>query len=217
MLLDQSQWEASANFLGPAILDFIVNGRVATPLGNRDPYNCPQGVFRCSGEDRWIAIAVEEEQQWIAFRQVVGEAWAQEAKFATSLGRKQNEDELEGLIGQWTATRVAEEIMPMMQGAGVPAGLLVTNEDLVEHDPQLKHREAFQWLEHQVIGPSLHNTPAYRLSKTPHHLLKPGPIIGEDNEFVYKEILGLSDDEFADLYAEEVIDTEYDAPALAGK
>ncbi|MBI2863539.1 MAG: CoA transferase [Chloroflexi bacterium] len=214
MLLDQSQWQAGANFLGPALLDYVVNGRIATPLANRDPQNCPQGVFRSRGEDRWVAIAVKDDEQWQAFCRVVAEEWTGDARFATFASRKENEDELEALVGRWTANRVAEDVMRLLQSAGVPAGMVQTTQDLVDHDPQVRHRRAFEWLEHKEIGLALHNTPAYRLSKTPHHLLKAGPIIGEDNEFVYREILGLTDDDIGDLYAEEVIDTEYDAPEI---
>ncbi|MBI2865574.1 MAG: CoA transferase [Chloroflexi bacterium] len=209
-LLDQSQWEAGVHFLGPAILDYIVNGRVATPLGNRDPDNCPQGVFPCRGDDRWVAVAVEDDRQWEAFSAVVGERWIRDARFATFPRRKENEDELEKLIEEWTKNKLAEEVMQMLQDAGVPAGVVQNSQDLVDYDPQMKHRRAYQWLEHRVIGRALHNTPAYRLAKTPHHLLKAGPIIGEDNDYVYKEVLGLGDDEIGDLYAEGVIDTEYD-------
>lgn len=214
MLVDQSQWQSGANMLGPAILDYIVNGRVATPLGNRNPEAAPHGVFPCRGTERWVAIAVEDDEQWTAFCRVVGEGWANDPKFATFLGRKQNEDELEKLIGEWTKDRVAEEVMRMLQDAGVPAGVVLNSQDLVDYDPQVKHRRAFEWLEHKEIGSMLFNTPAYRMSETPHHLLKPGPCLGEDSEYVYKEILGLNDDDIGDLYAEGVIDTEYDAPAM---
>lgn len=214
MMLDQSQWEAGANMLGPAFLDYIVNGRIATPIANRDLSAAPHGVFRCRGDDRWVAIAVENQGQWEAFCRVVGEEWVKDPKFATFLGRKENEDELERLIGAWTANRLAEEVMQMLQDAGVPAGVVQNCQDLMDYDPQVKHRKAYEWLMHKEIGLSEYTTPAYRLSKTPHHLLKAGPCIGEDNEYVYKDILGFTDDDIAELYAEGVIDTEYDAPAV---
>lgn len=213
LLLDQCQWEAGANNQGPAILDYIVNGRVATPVGNRDPDFAPQGVFRCRGADRWVAIGVESDAQWQAFCRVVNEEWVRNPQFATLLGRKENEDELEKLINVWTANQLAEELMRMLQDAGVPAGVTQTNQDIIDHDPQVKHRKAYEWPVHQEIGPALHNTPAYRMSKTPHHILKAGPCIGQDNEYVYKEVLGYTDDDIAEFYAEGVIDTEYDAPA----
>lgn len=216
MLLDQSQWEAGSTFLGPAILDYIVNGRVASPLANRRPNASPSGIFRCSGEERWVAICVETEEQWEAFCRVVGEEWTKESKFATFLSRKQNEDELESLIGKWTANWEAEKVMWMMQDAGVPAGVVQNCQDLVDSDPQVKHRKVFEWLEHKEIGSALHNTPAYRLSKTPHHFFKAGPCLGEDNDYVYKEILGYTDDDIADFLADGVIDTIYDAPAVWG-
>ena len=75
----------------------------------------------------------------------------------------------------------------MMQEAGVPAGVAQTTEDLF-NDHQLKHREHFRFLEHKVIGRHAYNAPAYRLSKTPNHNWKAGPCMGEDNEYVYKEI-----------------------------
>lgn len=212
MLIDQSQWESGANFLGPALLDYVVNRRVAKPVGNRDPYNCPQGVFPCDGEDRWVAIAIEDESQWEAFCRAVDQAWTRDPKFTTFLSRKEHEDVLEGLIGKWTSQHPAEEVMCLLQNAGVPAGVVQTTKDLVDLDPQLKHRRAFEWLEHREIGSALHNTPSYRLSEAPHHLIKPGPIIGEDNEYVFKQVLGLTDEEIGDLYAKGVIDTEYDSP-----
>jgi benzylsuccinate CoA-transferase BbsF subunit len=216
MLLDQSQWEAGSTFLGSAILDYIVNGRIATPLGNRRPYTSPSGVFRCTGGQRWVAISVETDEQWQAFCRVVGEDWTDDLKFGTVLARKQNEDELERLIGEWTANKVAEEVMQIMQDAGVPAGVVQNSQDLVDNDPQVKHRRAFEWLDHKEIGPALHNTPAYRLSKTPHRLFKAGPCIGEDNDYVYKDILGYTDEDIADFLSEGVIDTIYDAPSIWG-
>jgi benzylsuccinate CoA-transferase BbsF subunit len=116
-------------------------------------------------------------------------------------------------VGEWTKDFMAEQVMDMMQKAGVAAGVVETTEDLF-NDPQLKHREHFRFLEHQVIGSHAYNAPAYRLSKTPNHIWKAAPCLGEDNEFVYKEILGYTDDEIADLIVEGVITTDSDVPEV---
>jgi len=139
--------------------------------------------------------------------------WTADPKFATFLGRKENEDELDRLVDEWTINYTPEDVMFRMQAAGVPAGVVQNCQDLFE-DPQVKHRRHFQWLNHKVMGPLAHNTPAYQLSKTPCQLVKAGPCLGEDNEYVYKEILGYSDEEIADLLIDGVITTEADLPAV---
>ena len=212
--LDLSQWEAAINFLGPAILDYVVNGRIATRMGNRRPDAAPHSAYQCMGTDRWVAIAVHTDEEWKAFCKVIGEPeWTRDAKFATLLGRKRSEDELDKLVGEWTINHTPEEVMFQMQAAGVPAGVVQNCQDLFE-DPQLKHRGHFQWLNHKVMGPVAHNAPAYQAFKTPCRLVKAGPCLGEDNRYVYKEILGYSDDDIADLLVEGVITTEADLPGL---
>ncbi|MFH0879007.1 MAG: CoA transferase, partial [Lentisphaerota bacterium] len=191
-----------------------VNGRIAGRQGNRDPYAAPHGVYPCRGAGRWVAIAVTTEEEWRAFCRVIGEpAWTRDTRFATLLGRKQNEDDLDELISAWSSGYLAEEIMTMMQGQGVPAGVSQTCEDLLEYDPQLKHRGHFVQLKHKVMGSHAYRAPAYKLSRTPAHLYKAAPALGEDNEYVYKEVLGYSDAEVADLLVHGVITTEYDMPA----
>jgi len=212
MYLDQSQVEAGIQFLGPFILDYTVNGRIASRMGNRDPNMAPHGIYPCQGENRFVAVAVSNDEEWRGFCKVIGNpAWTQDERFSTFLGRKQNEDELDRLVTEWTKEHAAEQIMEMMQQAGVPAGLVQTAEDLF-NDPQLKHREHFRFLEHRVIGLMAYNSPAYRLSKTPNHIWKAGPCLGEDNEYVYKELLGYTDDEIADMLIEGVITTDADVP-----
>jgi benzylsuccinate CoA-transferase BbsF subunit len=216
MHLDQSQMETGVTFLGPLILDYIFNRRIADRMGNRDPYMAPHSLYPCRGADRWVAITVTNEHEWEALCQVMGEPdWSRNPKFSTQIGRKQNEEELDRLIGDWTKDYPAEQIMAMLQGAGVPCGAVQTAEDIF-NDPQLKHREHFRFLEHKVIGRHAYNAPSYRLSKTPNHIWKAGPCLGEDNEYVYKEILGYSDDEIADMLAEGVITTEADVPSKIG-
>jgi len=217
MYLEQSQWEAGLNFLGPWLLDYKVNGRILRRMGNRDPRAAPHGAFQCLGDDQWVAIAVRSDDEWRAFCHVLGEPdWTQEERFATVLGRKGNEDDLERLVEEWTATRTAEDVMWLMQEAGVPAGTvgLGVNGDLFA-DPQLEHRRAFRHLEHPIIGNHVYNAPSYILSKTPNHMHKAGPCLGEDNEYVYRELLGYTDDDISDFLVEGVITTEDDVPGVS--
>jgi len=213
MYIEQAQYESGATFVGPSILDCAVNGRVANRTGNRDPNMAPHGAFPCLGQDRWIAIAVRSDEEWRTLCRTMGDPeWAVDPRFATIAGRKENEDELEHLIAEWTKDYHDGELMALLQAKGIPAGVVQTCEDLVENDPQLKERQAFRRLPHKVMGMRVWNAPAYKLSKTPNHIDKAGAIIGEDNEFVYKEILGYSDEDIANFLIEGVITTEADVP-----
>ena len=214
MYLDQAQVEAGITFWGPGLLGYIVNGRIPNRMGNRDPYMSPHAAFPCMGDDRWIAIAVRSDGEWQALCQLIGDVvWARDPKFATFLSRKENEDELEHLIGEWTKDYAPHQLMTMLQGVGVPAGVVATGQDIFE-DPQVKHRQHFRFLEHKVIGRTAHHAPAYILSKTPNHIWKAGPCLGEDNEYVYKQILGYSDEEVTQFLLDGVITTEHDIPDI---
>ena len=208
--LDHSQYEAALSFLAPAILDYTVNGRIANRMGNRECRAAPHGAYPCRGDDRWVAIAVFTDEEWTSFCEVVGNLeWTSDPKFASLSGRKRSEGELDRLVGEWTVNYTAEQVMTLMQAKGVPAGVVQTTEDLF-NDPQLKHREHFVFLEHKEIGRHAYHNEATRFTQTPPRFWKAAPCLGEDNEFVYKQILGLTDDEISDLLAEGVITTEAD-------
>ncbi len=212
VFIDQSQTEAGLYFLGPTFLDSLVNGREASRQGNRDPYMVPHGIFPCRGDDRWVAIAVSNEEEWQKFRQALErEEWLQDEKFATLMARKDNEDELERLISEWTAQRTPEEVMEFLQSAGVPAGIVASTEDLF-NDPQLKQREHFGTLEHKVVGRHSYELPSFRFSKMPHQPQRPAPLLGEHNEYVLKELLGFTDDEIVQFLIEGAITTDADLP-----
>lgn len=211
--IDLSQLETGINFLGPAILDYTVNGRVLNRHGNKDPYMAPHGAYCCLGESCWKErryVTIADEKEWESFCSVLGNPeWTKDPKFTTVLSRKKNEEELDRLIEEWTKDYTPEQIMAMMQDAGVPCGILETAEDLF-NDPQLKHRKHFKLLDHKEIGKMFFNAPAYQLSKTPYHIWKAGPCIGEDNEYVLREILDYSDDDIAKLLVEGALTTEAD-------
>ena len=190
------------------------NGRVANRAGNCDPYRVPHGVCPCRGQDRWCTIAVANEAQWHAFCRIIGNPeWTGDPRFSSVIGRKENEDELDRLIGEWTKDFTREQVMVMMQAAGVPSGPVEDCVNLLS-DPQLKHRQHFRLLKHSVIGLHHYHAPAYKLSKTPAYIWKAGPCLGEDNEFVYKEILGYSDEEVTQFLLDGVITTEHDIPDI---
>ncbi len=128
-----------------------------------------------------------------------------DTRFTTLPARKENEDELDRLVEEWTINYPAEEVMTMMQASGVGAGVLQTGEDLLEHDPQLKHRHFFWELDHPEIGRYYPYGPPFVLSKSPWELRRT-PLLGEHNEYVLKELLGMSDDEIAELVIEGVVE-----------
>jgi len=204
--IDVSQYENGVHFLAPLILDYQLNGRVADRMGNRSDCASPHNAFRCQGEDRWCAIAVFTAQEWIRFCKVIGNpAWTKNSKFTTLEGRKKNENELNSRIEEWTIKHTAEEVMRVMQAAGIAAGVLQTGQDLLEHDPQLKHRIFFHALDHPEIGKHHVSGPPFKLSETPFEL-KRAPLVGEHNEYVLKEILGMSNEEMSEMIAEEVVE-----------
>jgi len=173
-------------------------------MGNRLTYAAPHGAYRCRGEDRWCVIAVFTDEEWESFCRVIGNpAWSNDSKFTTLLARKKNEEELDRLVEEWTINYSPEEVMSMMQAAGVPAGVLETAEDMLEHDPQLKHRHYFWELDHPEVGKYRTARPSFVLSKTPYEMRR-APLLGEHNEYALKKVLGMSDEEIAELVIEGV-------------
>ncbi len=201
--IDMSQLEAAVSFLSPAALDYATNGRVLNAQGNSCPYAAPHGAYRCQGDDRWCVIAVFSDEEWKAFCQVIGDRdRAHDPRFETLLGRKENEEELDRLVEDWTIAHTPEEVMTLMQQAGVPAGVVLNGRDLHE-DPQLKLRNYFQQVVHPEMGTIHGSTGGLLLSKTPFRL-GPSPCLGEHTEYVCREILGLSDKEFVELLNEGI-------------
>jgi crotonobetainyl-CoA:carnitine CoA-transferase CaiB-like acyl-CoA transferase len=211
MYLDQAQIEAGITFLGPQMLDYFANNRVAGRMGNHDPYWVPHSVYPCLGLDRWIAITVTNQQEWECLCRVMGSGLLENPKFTTLRSRKQYENELDEIIGRWSKDFLPHQLMTLLQNAGVPCGVVQTAEDLL-NDPQLKERRHFRFLQHPVIGKHAYNAPAYHLSRTPNDIKKAGPCLGEDNAYVFSEILGYSDEEIEDMLIDGVITTDADVP-----
>ncbi len=210
LFIDVSQMEALCALYGAAMLDYSVNKRAAQPTGNRLPHRsaAPHGAYRCQGEDRWCVISVFSEEEWHAFCQAMGNPdWVRDEKFSTLLGRAEHMDELDRLIEEWTKERTAEEVMKLLQRAGVAAGVVQNSRDLFESDPQLKHYQFFKEMEHPVIGRAAFENVPFKLSKTSAELRRPAPRLGEHNEQVLSQLLCMSQEEIAKYVEEGVIGT----------
>ena len=202
--IDAAQFEATQQFLIPAILDYTVNGNDTARQGNRCPYAAPHNAYRCRGEDRWCVISVFTDDEWKTLCQVMGDpALALNPNFSTLLARKQNEEKLDGIINQWTALQEAEEVALRLQEKGVPAGVVQNAQDLLK-DPQLSR--IFWRLEHPELGLVHDLGQAFVMSKPGGDFCTPAPCLGEHTEYVSRNFLEMTDEEFMDLFSSGVFE-----------
>jgi benzylsuccinate CoA-transferase BbsF subunit len=201
--IDFSQGEASTNFLGPAILDYTVNGHVTERRGNASLDYAPHGVFPAAGDDRWVAIAVTSDAAWAALAGLVGPTLSSDARFSSMPSRLEHREALEAALAEWTSARNVEDIERELQALRVPAHRLTTMADAFE-DPQLAYREHFVTVEHGELGGVVVENSRMRFSATPAHVTSAGPTFGQHTQQVLTDILGVSEEEFVELLAEGV-------------
>jgi crotonobetainyl-CoA:carnitine CoA-transferase CaiB-like acyl-CoA transferase len=203
--IDLSQYEAGLQFLGTELLDYEVNGRIAKRAGNSSPDACPHGAYPCAGDDRWVAIAVESDEQWQTLRSVMGSpGWAFDTSLENLAGRKAQEIAINDHVCAWTRERSASQVVELLQPR-VPAGVVQKMSEL-HTDPQVVHRGYFVELDHIEIGRAPYEGLQATLSRTPGRLSKPAPCLGEDTWTVLHDMLGMSEDEISDLIAAEAVE-----------
>ena len=207
--MESSIFKSGAVTAGPAILDYQVNGRLPQRIANRGTENAPHGAYQCAGEDRWCAIAVENEEQWEGFRRAIGDPeWCGDPDFATPAGRVANQDRLDSLIGEWTSQVTADEAMARLQAEGVPASLVSQGDDLYASE-HLKARDFYRPTPSYVAErgtpawewghrDSLAWTSPVKLSETPMEFGHYSNV-GEDNDYVFREILGMPESQIEAL------------------
>ncbi|MGF7239266.1 MAG: CaiB/BaiF CoA transferase family protein [Frankia sp.] len=210
--IDTSAVEVGINLLGPDLLDVTVNGqptrRPGFPTGNRleHPDAAPHGVYPCAGDDRWVAIAVFDDDDWRRLVEALGSpAWTTDPRFATQPSRFRHQDALDNHLAAWTRSRSPHDVMFLLQDRGVCAGAVQDARDLNEFDPQLAHRGTFFELDHPVIGPARFEGTPITFSRIGQDNWRSAPLLGEDNEYVFKNLVGLSDDEMGELAEAGVI------------
>ena len=192
--IEIAQLEGQAHFLGPAVLDYTVNGTKPQPRGNFSETQAPHDVYPCQGVDAWCAIAVEDDGQWRALVAALGNpAWASEERFSTVEGRVANKGDLDANIGEWTRGLTPRQAARALQRAGVPASAVATAEDLY-HDPHLRSRtEGIVAVDHPDSGVIEHQGINVNLSLTPGTSARPAPAKGQHNAYVFQELLALGE------------------------
>lgn len=202
--IELAQAEATVNLLGTDILEVTANGDLPPRIGNRSRDLVPHGVFPCTGDDRWIAIACEDDAGWQRLASALGgPELASDPRFGTVEARREHEDELEAAIGERTRVHDAWELMHVLQAAGVMAAVVEDLEDMVTRDPHLQRHlvpasgagDDFTFLTHaQPARVDGELAPVQR-----------SPLWGQHNTEVYRDLLGLTDADIAELVSAEVI------------
>ena len=206
--IDISQCEATSMLIGEIIMDYTMNKRLWSRMGNRHHTIAPQGCYRCAGEDRWVVISVCSDEQWQAFCYAIGDPpWTKQEIFSDILSRWRNHDELDRLISDWTKDKSHYEVMDIMQRAGVPAGAVLNAQERREN-LHLNERGFFLKGTHPDVGTHFYQGPPMKLSKTPITIRRLAPSLGEHNEYVLHHLLGFSKGKIAKLEQEKIIGTE---------
>ena len=204
--IDYSQQEAMMQLVGPAFMDYALNGRVAGPIGNRHPLGraAPHGVFPCAGDDRWISIAVFDDRQWQALVREMGEPeWALADDLSSLGGRLASIEEVHSQVAEWTRGFDDRELADRLQVAGVPAAPVLCIADLLD-DPHYRARGTFVEVTHPIgFRETIYG--AYVKTSRTQPRVEPGPTLGRDNDHVFLELLGMDKQEYRRLIDEQVI------------
>jgi benzylsuccinate CoA-transferase BbsF subunit len=209
--IDLAQYESIVHTTGTAMLEYTALGRIRKRDGNRSPNAAPQGIYACRAEEyegqrleRWCVISVGTNEEWRRLCAAIGcPDLGEDARYATFEARKLREDEIDAMISVWTADRRPEDVMRILQAAGVAAGAVNNARDMFE-DPQIVARGHYREVVHPETGATRYDGPPFTLSGCTLEVTPP-PLLGEDNDYVFRDLLGLSDDEISDGYAEGFI------------
>jgi len=194
--INLSQYEATAAVIGHVLMEYLVNGREPRRLGNRSLFAAPHGCYRCAGDDRWCAITVSSDAEWRRFCRVIGKpGWVGDPRFSTRAARLENADQLDRAIEDWTSSRCDYDVMAALQDAGVAAGVVQNVEDQFHRDRQLAARHFFEEIEHVKKGKVVATGIPLGLTGTPGRTRGTGAAIGQDNDYIFGDLLGLSPEE----------------------
>ena len=192
--IDLAMYQTGTSVIGTGLLDFAFNDRRIQRIGNRHPFLSPHGVYRCQGHDQWVAIAARDDADWVAICRAIGQPeLTSDAQFADPIARRQHQETLDEIICAWTSRQTSYQVTEILQEAGLPAGAVLTAKQALT-DPQYIERKFFE---------TVHNPPevelrdkgyvgrGWKFSRSEARIKGPAPQLGEANEYVLGELLGV--------------------------
>jgi crotonobetainyl-CoA:carnitine CoA-transferase CaiB-like acyl-CoA transferase len=209
--IDMSCTEAGLGFCGPDLLDFTVNGRPLRRPGSPDsnhshaPAMAPHNIYAAAGDDEWIAIACRDDGDWARLAAVVDEPWARDPRYATLDGRLADERALDEQLGAWARTRERHATAARLRAAGVPASVVASPEDRIEHDPGTSEWGLWPVAHHREIGDVRVDGYPVHFSETDWSIEHGAPCLGEHTDDVLRDVLGYDDEEVASLHEDGVV------------
>ena len=207
--IDMSQAESFMTHLGEIYIENQINSDVRERRGNRHPNMVPSGVYRCSGDDNWVAISIRNEREWKKLCDLIDSNIFYNPSFQKQSLRFENQDELDKIISQWTYSKTKECVMNKLQAKGIPAGAVVDCGAEAYSDPQLNTRDFFQIVDHPDAGIFPMSGPIFKFwsdESEAKHL--PSPCLGQHNSYILEELLGYTENKITELEEYEVIGTE---------
>ena len=204
--IDMSQMEVMVSALGPLLLQAEFDNDAPERMGNYTLAAAPHNAYPCEGDDSWCVIAVFTQDEWRGLCRAMGKPrLADDPRFATHIDRLRNLDKLDAMVAEWTSTRDATDVMHLLQEAGVRAAKVNRIDELL-FDANLRHHGFFQEIPHLRKGKTLATGLAIDLVDTPGYVTRSGPGWGSENDYVFREVLGLSDSGFDRLVASGAIE-----------
>jgi crotonobetainyl-CoA:carnitine CoA-transferase CaiB-like acyl-CoA transferase len=192
-LVESVMVEAALNAAVEAVLEHDATGEVLGRDGNRSALAAPQGLYRCAGTDRWVALAVVDDEQWHALARVLGKPpWMDEPAFADAAGRRAHHDRVDAALSGGVAGQDAAGAAEALAAAGVPAEVVIAGRDIA-HNPQLRHRGLFEIEDHPLTGRHELPTLPFRMSGVECWLHRPSPTLGQHDDEVLGEVLGAAE------------------------
>jgi benzylsuccinate CoA-transferase BbsF subunit len=191
--IDMAQTEPMLALMPVPVMDYQSNGRIAARRGNVMPGHAPRGVYPTRGEDRWIAISVATDAQWAALVALLDDPALRDERWTALAGREQDQQALDATIAKATRALDGYDLMAALQARGVASGVVQDAADLVDRDPQMRHREHWRYVPHAEMGPSLYNSLPFRFSSGSVGPRFAAPLLGEHTRSICGDQLGMDD------------------------
>ncbi len=211
-LIESTMVESALNVAAEQVVEWTARGTLLGREGNRSPLAAPQGLYPCAdGErptERWLALSIASDAQWLALRRVIGEpAWAMDPALETREGRRAAHDAIDLHLSEWTKTRSRAPLVEELRALGIPGSEVADTSRILQSNPQLRARRYFETPAHPVVGAMPLPSFPFRYESVDHWLREPAPTLGQHNQRVLCGLLGLSPEALADLEKAGVIGT----------